>query len=124
DDAAAYFFEALKREIELIAAVASPRAEYVAGETGGVQAHQNWFGEIGLADNDRDRTAAHRVTENDEVGARTGIKRHRGFTGDRKRSDGFVAKTCNCFGLDGDDVVVDRTSRHDIGNQYRRQALR
>src|ERR1019366_2748221 len=77
DDAAAYFFEALKREIELIAAVAPPRAEYVAGETGGVQAHQNGKGEIGLADNDCDRTAAHRVTKNDEVGARAGIKRHR-----------------------------------------------
>src|ERR1039457_6247559 len=93
DDAAAYYFEALKREIELIAPVAPPRAEYVAGETGGVQAHQNGYGEIGLADNDRDRTAAPRVTKNDEVGARAGIQRHRGFTGDRKRSDGFVDDT-------------------------------
>src|SRR5471032_263785 len=77
DDTTAYFFQALNRETELIAAVAPPPAEYVAGAPAGVQTHQYGFGEIGRGDKERDRSAAHRLTENDEVRACAGIKRHR-----------------------------------------------
>ena len=75
NDAAAYIVDAREREFQLVAAIAPSRAEDVAGEASGMQTHGNRFGEGGFSDNDGDRTAAHRVAENDETCARSGIER-------------------------------------------------
>src|SRR5450830_429933 len=102
NDATAHIFKTRKREFELIAAVASPRAKYVTGEAGGVQAHKNRVAEVWLPDNDGDRTAAHRIPENDETCACTGIERHYRPTCNREGSNGVVAETRDRCCLDGD----------------------
>ena len=45
NDAAAYIVDAREREFKLIAAIAPPRAEDVAGEASGMQAHGDRLGE-------------------------------------------------------------------------------
>ena len=91
-----------------------------------MQAHGDWIGDIRLADNNGDRTAAHRIAENDETGARPGIERHRCFARDCERSNGVVAKARNRLGFDRDDVRREcgRIAPRDIGGQHRRQSVR
>src|SRR5215213_10084932 len=50
-DAATRLLELRKRKLQLIAAVAAPRAKYVAGETGRMQTNEDRLGEIRRPDN-------------------------------------------------------------------------
>jgi hypothetical protein len=70
NDAAAEIFEQRHSEPKLVAAVAAPRAEHVAGQAGGMQPHRNGICEIRLPDDDGDLTATHGVTEHDKAGGR------------------------------------------------------
>ena len=70
-----------------------------------MQPHRNRLGEIGLADDDRDRTVADCVVENDKAGARAGIERHRGFARDGQRTDCVIGKARHRVRLDRDDGV-------------------
>src|SRR4029079_466941 len=76
-DAAAEIFEPPHRELKLIAAIAAPRAEHIAGKACRVEPHGNGVREIGLAYDDRGGIAADCVTEDDEARLRARIERNR-----------------------------------------------
>src|ERR1051325_1800476 len=67
DDAAALFVEALGGETQLVAAVAPARSEHVPRETCRMQPHRYWLGEVRVADDHPDRTAADRITEDNKA---------------------------------------------------------
>src|SRR5439155_8573215 len=81
NDAAALLFQPRKRQPQLIAAIAAPRAEDVAGETSRMHPHRHRLLEIWFSDNDRDRAAADRVTEDHEPRRQPAVERDIGIGG-------------------------------------------
>ena len=89
--------------LKLIAAIAAPRAEHVAGQAGGMDAHRHRLRQVRRADDDRDRIVAEGVAEHHEARAHAGAERHMGLAGDGQRLRGLGAEARHRAGLDGDD---------------------
>ena len=66
-DAAAMLFQLREGKAELVAAVAAPRTEHVAGQASRMQPHGNGLCEIWLAHDHSNRSAAQPVPENDKT---------------------------------------------------------
>ena len=125
DDAAAGLLQPRQRKLELIAAIAAPRAEHVAGETGRMDAHRHRLGEVRLADDHRDRAVADSVAKHHEPRPHAGAERHMRLAGDGERLRGLLAEPRHRGCLDGDDGRIEGAGdcRGGFGNQHRGQNL-
>ena len=76
NDAAAEAFQAREREPKLVATVASPGAEHVAGQACRMKPNRNRFGKIGLADDDGHLIDAESVPKHDKARRRARRQRN------------------------------------------------
>ncbi len=74
-----------QREAQLIAAIATARAEHVPCQARRMEAHRDRLRAVGISDHDRDLAPSHAVTEDHEPGREAAVERDRGLRRDRQR---------------------------------------
>ena len=92
DDATPLFLEPDDRQSELIAAIATPRTEYIPGQASRMQPQGHGARHVGIANDDGGRTAPYRVAKNHEPRLHAAVQWDVSLGGDGKRFDRHVAK--------------------------------
>jgi hypothetical protein len=125
NNAATQIIEPAERQSQLIAAIATPRAEHVPGQAGRMQAQRDRFAEIRRSHNDRNRAAADGVAENHKPRRQPAIEWHVSLGRNHERVDGGLPELDYGVGRYGHQRRVARRRSHHrtVGDQQCGQPL-